>query len=284
MLTSGEVGSLRIVAASIFLLPFALKRIKKVNRRDWKFLLSVGFVGSLFPSFLFAIAQTRLESSVTGVLNALTPIFTILIGLFIYGQKQPGRVFAGIFVGFIGTAILILAGAEGAVSLNFYAFFVVLATLFYGTNLNIIKYHLSHQRALTITSISLMLVGPISLLYLWGATDYFQKILEVEGAVLSSLYIIILGVLGTAIALILFNKLVQITDPVFTSSVTYIIPIVAVVWGLIDGERLYLMHYLGMTGIILGVYLANKSRRLHLKNKIKYKETDQADQKAGQKV
>ena len=251
-----------------------------MKKREWKILLSVGFVGSLLPSFLFATAQTRLESSVTGVLNALTPIFTILIGLFIYRQHQPGRVFVGIIVGFIGTAILIMAGSERAWSINFYAFFVVLATLFYGTNLNLIKYHLADQRALTITSISLAMVGPIALIYLLGATDYTYKIVHVDGAILSSSYIILLGVLGTAIALILFNKLVQITDPVFTSSVTYIIPVVAVIWGLADGEKLYFMHYFGMAGIILGVYLANKSKRLKLKNGLKKKVTDKADQKA----
>lgn len=160
----------------------------------------------------------------------------------------------------MGTALLILAGANGTFELNFYAFFVMLATFFYGTNLNLIKYHLYDQKALTITSISLAMVGPVAAIYLFGFTNYYHKLIHVEGAYLSSFYIIILGVLGTAIALIIFNKLVQLTTPVFTSSVTYIIPIIAVIWGLLDGEALYLMHYLGMIGIILGVYLANRSR------------------------
>lgn len=261
ILSPGEVGALRIVSAGVFLTPFALSRLKKVEKTDWRFLLSVGFVGSLLPAFLFAIAQTQLPSSITGVLNALTPIFTILIGLFIYKVRQSRRVFAGIAIGFVGTTILIMARSTGELAINAYALLVVMATLFYGTNLNIIKNHLQHLKALTITSVSLMMVGPMAAFYLFGYTDFTYKLSHVEGAWLSASYILILGVVGTALALIIFNNLVQITTPVFTSSVTYIIPIVAVIWGLLDGEELIWLHYLGMAGIITGVYITNYRRK-----------------------
>lgn len=257
-----EVGSLRIVSASVFLLPFALKNFRKVKKAQVKYLISIGLVGSFFPAFLFAVAQTRLESSITGVLNALTPIFTILVGLFIYKQNQPSRIFIGVLTGFVGTAILIMAGSGGDVSgFNFYAFFIVLATIFYALNVNIIKYHLQELRSLTITSVSLSLVGPVAAIQLFGFTDFTTKLVTVEGSWQSAIFIVILGVIGTAVALIIFNQLVSLTDPVFTSSVTYLIPVVAVMWGLIDGEIILTTHVVGMAAILLGVYIANSQRR-----------------------
>ena len=262
-----EVGSLRIVAASLFLLPSALKRFKQVNKKSIPFLISVGLLGSLVPSFLFGIAQTRLESSITGVINALTPIFTILIGLLIYKQRQTSKVFLGILVGFIGTAILISAGKGMSLGgINAYALLVVLATVCYGTNLNFIKYHLGHLHAVTVTSVSLIFVGPAAAVFLFGFTDFSSKLFTLETAPLATFYICLLGVLGTAIALIIFNKILQLTDALFASSVTYLIPIVAVVWGVLDGENLYFMHYVGMVAVGIGVYIANANRAAHKNN------------------
>jgi drug/metabolite transporter (DMT)-like permease len=275
VLSAGEVGALRIVAAGLFLLPFALRYIGRIRRNAWRYLLSVGFVGSLLPSFFFAIAQTQLASSITGVLNATTPIFTILLGTIFFNQHPRKATYLGILIGFVGTSILILSGAEGRLTFNYFAFFVVAATICYGTNLNLIKYYLADIRPLAITSISLALVMPIAAIYLFGFTGFTHKLLHQSGAMLSTFYIVLLGVLGTAIALILFNKLVKITDPVFTSSVTYLIPIVAVIWGLIDGEALYANQYLGMAAIILGVYIANRPSKT--KNKIQQVVSNQTD-------
>ncbi len=251
---------MRILSASVVLSPFAFPKLRKIKRSDWKYLVSVGFFGSFIPAFLFAIAQTRLQSSVVGVLNALTPIFTILTGMVFYSQRHHRKVFVGVGVGFVGTAILILTRVEGGFALNYYAFLIVLATIFYASNLNLIKQHLSGIHALDITSISLLIVGPLAAFYLFFMTDYPLKLQSGNGIYLSSFYIVILGVMGTAIALVIFNNLVQITNAVFTSSVTYIIPLIAVGWGLLDGEELVLMHYVGMTGIVTGVYIANQPR------------------------
>lgn len=168
------------------------------------------------------------------------------------------KTFLGVVLGFVGSAILIFAGSEGGIQFNSYGLLVVLATIFYATNLNLIKYKLAELSALTITSLSLSIAGPLALVYLLCFTPFTEKVGVVEGSYFSLLAVVVLGVLGTAIALILFNKLVKITSPIFTSSVTYIIPVVAVVWGLIDGERLYFGHYLGMVFIVLGVYFSNK--------------------------
>ncbi|MEQ8471549.1 MAG: DMT family transporter [Marinoscillum sp.] len=267
-----EVGAIRILSAALFMLPFALRNFSRVKRHHVKPLISIGFLGSLIPAFLFAIAQTRLESSITGVMNALTPIFTILVGLVIYKHKQSPQVFVGVVVGFIGTAILIFAGSGGSLAnFNFYAFFVVLATVMYALNLNIIKHHLQDLKAVTITSVSLAFVGPIAAIQLFGFTDYASKLVNVEGTVLATSYILVLGVVGTAIALLIFNRLVNLTDPVFTSSVTYIIPVIAICWGLIDGEVLLAMHVVGILAILTGVYIANASKRVAIKKRLSQK-------------
>lgn len=256
-----EVGSLRIVAASLFLLPSALKRFKTVDKHKLPYYASVGLLGSLVPAFLFAIAQTQLESAITGVLNGLVPIFTILIAVFILKQKQTKAVYAGVVIGFIGTAILITAGKGSSFSgVNSYALLVVLATICYASNLNLIKQKLNDVHAVTVTSVSLLLVGPLAAIYLFGFTDFWKKLINIEGTGIATFYIVLLGVLGTAIALIIFNKVLQMKDALFASSVTYIIPVFAVMWGVIDGENLYLWHYLGMIAVGLGVYIANTNK------------------------
>ena len=260
-LDPGQVGSLRIVAAFLFLLPSGLKRFQSVDKRKLHYYTSVGLLGSLVPAFLFAVAQTQLESAVTGVLNGLVPIFTILIALFILGQKQTGKVYIGVTVGFIGTAILITAGNGSSFSgINAYALLVILATICYASNLNLIKEKLNNVHAVTVTSISLLMVGPIATIYLFGFTDFWSKLINAEGAVLASFYICLLGVFGTAIALIIFNKVLQMKDALFASSVTYIIPVFAVMWGVLDGEKLFLTHYVGMAAVGIGVYIANTNR------------------------
>lgn len=260
--SAGEVGALRIATAALFLIPIAIRNFGRVGKKDRWFLLMVGFVGSFLPAFLFAKAQTQLASGVTGVLNALTPLFVVMIGALFFGQKFTRRNTVGLIISLVGTVVLIMATSRGNLGdINFYAFYVVLATLCYGLNLNIIKYRLSNLKPVAITAISLVFVVPIAIVFLFGFTDFTTKIVEVEGAWLSLMYVSILGVIGTAAALIIFNRLVQLTTPMFASFVTYLIPIIAVIWGVIDGEPLFMGHYLGMVGIIIGVFIANHRKK-----------------------
>ncbi|MEL7006422.1 MAG: DMT family transporter, partial [Bacteroidota bacterium] len=162
---------------------------------------------------------------------------------------------------FFGSIILIIGSSGGSLAqLNLYALLVVLATIFYGINLNLIKFKIKDLTAKTITSISLFIVGPPAAIYLFVLSDFVDRTQSMPNAWLALGSLTLLGVMGTAIALILFNYLVKITTPIFTSSVTYIIPVVAVVWGIFDGEKLYFTHYLGMACIIIGVYLANRKK------------------------
>jgi len=259
----GEIAALRIFSASLFLFPIAIRNLREIKtRKQWIFLFASGFLGSLIPAFLFPLAQTRIDSSVSGVLNALTPFFTILIGAALVGARFNNRIKLGIFIGFLGSILLVTAGTGyDHTQINIYALLIVLATILYGFNVNILKYYLGDIRPVHITSFSMMLIGPFSLVYLLFYADVLQTLRSDIHNLIPFIYIVFLGVVGTAISLILFNKLVKITNIVFSSSVTYLIPVVAVIWGLIDNEVLFTQHYIGMIFIIIGVLLANKGRR-----------------------
>lgn len=254
-----EVGSLRVAAAAVFLLPFGLFRWKELKKGDHLKLFLSGMMAIFIPAFLFAMAQTRLQSSVTGILNTLSPMWAMLLGALLFNQRfRPIAVF-GLLISFGGAIILALARADGAIGgFNSYALLVVLACAFYGANVNFIKFNVQGLGSLTITSVSLLLIWPFAVVYLFGFTDFTQKVASVPGAWQAMGYIIILGLMSTAVANLIFNKLLQISSPLFASSVTYLIPVVSVMWGVLDDEKLYLGHFIGMVTILGGVFLANR--------------------------
>lgn len=254
----GEVGAIRVVAASIFLLPFALVRLKELRPGHYLKLFIFGMMGIFIPAFLFATAQTKMESAITGILNSLTPICTLLIGVMIFNQKFRTESLLGIFIGLVGTILLIISRAGGQIGgVNLYALLVIAACICYGTNVNFVKFKLPDLKALTITSVAVMLIGPIALLYLLLFTP-FTTTVSAPGAMEALGFLILLGIMSTSIATLLFNRLIKISTPLFASSSTYIIPIVAVMWGLIDHEQLVIGHFIGMVAIIAGVYIANR--------------------------
>lgn len=256
-----EVGALRVTAAAIFLLPFAIVKLKELQPSHYGKLLLSGLLAVFFPSFLFALAQTKLESSVTGIGNSLTPIFTLLIGVLIFGQRFRKESVFGILIGLVGTVFLITANANGSLgNVNAYFFLVILACMMYATNLNFIKYKIPDLHPMTITSVSLMLIGVLAIIYLFGFSDFVNSMETKPGAWKAFGFVCLLGLMSTSLAMFIFNNLVKLTTPLFTSSITYVIPLVAVMWGLLDGERLYTGHYVGMAAIIGGVYLANRKR------------------------
>lgn len=257
----GEVGALRIIAACIFLLPVSIPKLKTLSNKHLKLLLGIGMLGSFFPAFLFALGQTQLDSGITGVLNGLTPIFVLIVGATLFKQKFEKAKYLGVVLAFVGTGILLSAGTEGGLSgFNYYAIFIVIATICYGTNLNLIKYYLADLNAVVITGVSILLVGPFALAYLLVGTEFTTKVMEAPGALVALGYVSLLGVMSTSLALILFNRLVQITTPIFSSMVTYLIPIVAITWGLLDGEKLVTGQLIGMAAILVGVFITNKGK------------------------
>ena len=258
--SSDELGAVRITIACLSLLPFALRNIKKVPQAKWKYLVGSGLVGNLFPAFLFAYAETRLASGLAGVLNSLTALFTLLIGALFFQQRITALRTAGILIGIGGTAILIFGGKAQDNSANaLFGIYVVIATLMYGLSLNLIKYRLHGIPALAMASLALLSVGPPAFIYLC-TTAFFYKLAHVPGAYEALLYIALLAVFSTAIGLVLYNRLIHLTTTLFASSSTYLMPIVALLWGVLDGESIYLIHYIGMAVILVGVFIVNRAR------------------------
>src|SRR5258706_1567777 len=254
-----EVGALRVSAASLFLLPVALVRMKELRQIHFGKLFLSGLMGTFFPAFLFAFAQTQLSSSIAGILNTLSPVWVVIMGACFLHQRFRAIAIVGILISFGGTILLTLSRTGGSMGgFNAYALLIVLACAFYGTNLNWVKFKIADLGSLTITSVALSLIGPLGLIYLFGFTEFLTKMAGVPGAWRAFGLIVLLAFMSTAVATLLFNKLLKISTPLFASSVTYLMPIVSVLWGVLDNEHLFLGHFIGMACILAGVYLANR--------------------------
>ena len=254
-----QVGLIRIGFAYLVLLPVALRSVSTIGKRQAFFFLIAGLCGNLLPAIFFALAETSLSSSMTGVLNALTPLFTLLIGVVIFKLRMHLRQLSGIGLGLIGSIILSLTAATGSFGVfNYYVLFVFVATLLYGFNVNWIKQKLSDVPPLQLTAMALFFVGPIALIFLFG-TDFIVRLSHTTGSWKALGYIAILGIVNTAFTLILFFKFLRLTDAVTASSVTYIIPVFALLFGFLDGEAVYPFHLLGLLLILGGVYLVKRN-------------------------
>jgi len=256
-LTPIQLGSLRILFAGIFLLAIGFKSISKISLQQWKFIAITAFFGTFIPAYLFAIAQTEIDSSVSSILNSLTPLNTLVLGSIAFGLQFKRNQIFGVIIGLFGSALLILNGAMNHPEQNYYyALLILIASLCYATNVNLIKKHLSGMAPLSITTGNfLVLLLPATVILYF--TD-FLEVVTVPQVQHSMLFIVVLGVIGTGIANIIFFKLIQLSSPVFATSVTYLIPIVAFFWGLLDNEMLTPIQFLGAFIVLIGVYLSSK--------------------------
>ena len=258
-LTALQLGALRIIISGIFILTIGFHKLKTLSKTDWKWVMITGIVGTFLPAFLFAFAITEIDSSVASILNSLTPLNTILFGYFLFSISSTKRQISGVIIGFIGTIILIGAGMNLNPDQNyFYAAFIILATIMYALNINIIKRYLQDVSALAIATGSFVTVIIPAIVVLLFTGFFKVEVLSNPNLKMAMVYIVILSVFGTALAKIMFNKMVQISTPVFASSVTYLIPIVALAWGIIDGESFSLSQGIGAILILFGVYLSNR--------------------------
>lgn len=254
-----EVGALRLTFASIFLLPFIFYNIREVRKKDYLILLISGIVGNLLPYFLYPIAQTQIDSNTSGVLTSLTPFFALIIGIFFYNQRATKNNLIGLLIGFLGTATLILFSSETqSLQGNIFGLFVVLATLLYGINLNLIKHYLNHLKPITTTSFSIVSILPFALYVLFYQTPFIEHIKDFEQHKNQFLYVLTLGVLSTSIATIIFYNVIKIKDTVFASMVTYLMPVVAISIGFFDGEVINATQGVGIILIISGVFISSK--------------------------
>lgn len=255
---NNQVATLRMLIAALIIAPFALKHLKKLfNKKNIIPLIVVGCLGNFFPAYLFTYAETSISSGMAGMLNSGTPIFTVIIGLIIFKQPLVKLQVIGIFIGTIGIFTLVGSGAITAGSASLFAILaVILATLCYATSLNTIKHALGHLTPLTITSLGFLTTLPFSI-YLFFQNDIGTTIVSNEHSTYGLIHIAILGVVGTAISVIIFNRLIADTSAIFASSVTYFIPVVAAILGILDGEKLDVFQFLGMVIILIGVYIIN---------------------------
>jgi drug/metabolite transporter (DMT)-like permease len=259
-LTDYQVGASRIVLTSIFLFSIGFKSVKQIKKKHWVWIALSGFVSSFFPPFLFAMAQKHIDSSIASILNSFTPLATVIIGVVLFKIFSSKRQIWGVFIGLIGTVFLILAGSDLNQNQNYwYSLLIIIATLGYAVNVNIIKRYLSDISALAVTTGNFIFVFLPALVILYFS-GFFETVFDSEEMQISLGYVAILSLFGTAFAKVVFNKLVQIASPVFASSVTYTMPIVAVAWGLIDGEAFNFWQVIAAVIILLGVYLANRKK------------------------
>ncbi len=259
-LTQIQLGSLRTVLTAIILFSVGLPTLKQIKKHQWKWIAISALVGTFFPAYLFAFAQKHIDSAVASILNSLTPLATAVLGYWAFSIYTTRRQMLGVFIGLLGSTMLILAGAHINPHQNhWYGILVLVASVGYALNVNILKKHLNDISPLAIATGNFVVIVIPALLILIG-TGYFSEVWTMPKVQVSTGYIAILALFGTALAKILFNKMIQISSAVFASSVTYTMPIVSVLWGIFDGERFGWYQGISALIVLFGVYLANQSK------------------------
>jgi drug/metabolite transporter (DMT)-like permease len=259
-LTPIQLGALRIIFTGIFLFSTSASSVKKIKKKHWKFITFTAFAASFFPVFLFAYSVDKIDSAVVSILNSFTPFNTLIFGAMLFGFTFRKVQFYGILIGLVGCVILILSGASLNENQNYwYAIFVLIASVGYALNVNMVKKYLYDltPRAIVTGNFLLIFIPAIIVLY---ATGFFSDYVYDKEGLTALGYVAVLAIFGTGLAKIMYNKLVQISTPIFSSSVTYLIPLVAVFWGFLDGEAFSIIQILGGVIILLGVYLVNKKK------------------------
>ena len=252
-----QIAGLRMFSAFIAILPFIKPAFRKIQKKHIPYLLFIAIIGNGVTAFLFAISQKHINSSVAGMLNAITPITTFLIGVLFYKTKRPLYKIKGLAIGLTGTVLLLTASNSTAVNNSFlYMGLLILASGFYSVNVNMVKFNLKELNGFTISVLTFSIIGPI------GGIVYFSSDLTVlanqNDFYINTFYIILLGLLSSVLATVIFNILIQYSSTIFASTVTYLIPIVAVSWGVLDGEKVSIYQILSIFIIIAGIYLVNK--------------------------
>lgn len=256
-LTPYQLGAFRIIFAGLFLLSIGFNSLKSIPRQKWKYITLTALFGTFIPAFLFSVAETRLDSSISAILNSLTPLNTLILGALSFSLTFKRTQIYGVIIGFLGSVLLVFNGAIHHPEQNYYySIFVILASICYALNVNLIKKYLSDLSPLSISTgnFTVMILPAILIVSFSG----IEETIALEKTQHSIFFILLLGVIGTGIANIIFFKLIQISSPVFATSVTYLIPIIAFFWGLLDNEMLTPIQFLGAVVILMGVYLSSK--------------------------
>lgn len=261
--TPSQVGGLRLTVAGLVAIPLVWGKARQVPSKAWIWIIVVGIVGNAIPAVLFPFAETKLNSATVGVLNSMSPVFVLIFGFLFFQFRFSVLQVIGVAMGFGGVLMLILLGDQ-KISLEdnlIYAGAAILATVGYGLTTNVMKRYLNEVPATIAPTFALLFMGIPFAIYLiidGNLAEAFAT--HGQQAWISLGYITILGALGTALALVLFYRLIQISDPIIAASVTYLIPIVALFWGWVDGESLTSLQYAGISIILGGVWLVNRKK------------------------
>ena len=259
-LTPVQLGSLRVIITTVLIAPIGYNKIKHIPKNKMKWVAVSAFVGSFFPAYLFAFAETEISSSVTAVMVSLTPLFTLLISVIIFGEELLKKQVIGVIIGFLGIVVLINNELLSSSFNLLYVMFIVLAAFCYAVNANLLKYKLPNIPALGIVFMSFLFMFIPAFIVLFFSEFPFSDFTSDPLILESIVYIVILALFGTAIAKVMYIKLLAISSPVFSVSTTYLMPVVAIFWGLLDGEEFKLTQFIGTSIILIGVYLVTKKK------------------------
>ena len=252
-----QVASLRMGMSGLIFLPFMILQFKKFDWSKVHLIIFVGLASSTIPAFLFANAQMHISSSMAGILNSLTPLFTLFLGILFFNLPFAWLKIFGVILGLAGAYLLLTQGSifipEGEIR---WGILVVIAALLYGTGTNVVGTKLKGMPSFQISIYSFGLTGMPLFIYLIGFTN-FTEILSVQpGAWQAVGYIFFLSLVSTVLASVIFFELIQQTSPLFGSMVAYMMPLVAMMWGFLDGEIMGWWNFAGMFLILFGVYLS----------------------------
>lgn len=254
-----EVACLRLSFSALILSPILIANFRKIDWSRLKYLVVVGLMGSGIPAFLFPIAQMHISSSITGILNALTPLFTLFIGVLVFRTNWAWSKVVGILIGLSGASLLVLMNhSNGGDSHAVYSLLVVAGTICYAISSNTVGSYLRDMNSFHISMVSFVLVGIPAAIWLLATTDVVNRVVADPQALPVLGFVFLLSFFGTVVGSVYFFRLVQWTNPVFASTVSYLSPVISVMWGFLDGEPISIMHFAGMFLILAGVYLSRK--------------------------
>ena len=259
-LTPFQLASIRMIFAATAIAIYSFNSIKKIPKKSWKWIIITAYFGTFFPVYLISYGQTEIESGLASIITTVTPINTLIIGIIFFSLTFTTKQLLGLFVGLVGSILLLYEAKETNSDTNiFYSFFVFLTTVGYAASVNLIKKYLTEIPPEAVTAGIFLSISPPALLVLifsdFGSLDFYDSKVTT-----SILFVFILGVFSSALAQTLFNKFVKIASPLLASAVTYTMPIVAIFWALLDGEVLTIMQYFAAAIILIGVYMVNKNK------------------------
>lgn len=257
-----QLTALRVLITGVFLGIIGFKKIKQIQKWQWKWIAISGFIGTMFPTLLFSYAETEIDSAIASILNSTVPLLALVTGVMFFSNQFIKKQFIGIIIGLVGSVLLILAGASLNPNQNYwFAALPVIASLMYAFNANILKSYLERISALGIATGSFLILIPFALGILAFTGFFNAEFLAQDEVQTSLLYVTVLALFGTALAKIIFNRLIQLSNAVFSTSVTYLIPVVALFWGFLDGEQFNLFQLAAGGVILLGVYISNRKKK-----------------------